>query len=86
MLKAAEVVLTREFTIPKNVISARGADNNANDTGVIYDGNVVGVNQKYSSYNSNKVEFENTDIYGNKVSTDPNWYITRANEVYKKYF
>jgi len=86
MLKAAEAVLTREFTIPKNVISARGSDNNANDTGVIYDSSSVGGDQKFSTLYSNKTAFENTDIYGNKVSTDPDWYINRANELYKEYF
>lgn len=86
MLKAAEAVLTREFTIPKNVISARGSDNNQHDTGVIYDASGVGGDQKFSTYNSNKMEFEDTDVYGNKVSTDPNWYIKKADELYKKYF
>lgn len=87
MLKAAEAVLTREFTIPKNIVSARGKDNNANDPGVFYDASVVGADQKFSIYNSNNEKyFEDTDVYGNKVSTDPSWYIKRANELYKKYF
>ena len=87
MLKAAEAVLTREFTIPKNVISARGKDNDAHDKGVIYDASAVGADQKFSIYNSNNEKyFEDTDIYGNKVSTNPEWYIKRADELYKKYF
>lgn len=77
MTKAAELVLSKEFTIPKNVISANALSGEAGNFYISKSG------QKFGTTGS---PLESTDVYGNTVSTDRDWYVKRMDELYKKYF
>ena len=76
---AVQAVLNKEFTIPKNVVFARSEKGSIkNSYNIIY-------TSKSGQWFATKGNFSNVDIYGNKVSTNKQYYIKKANELYKKY-
>ncbi len=84
----AKLLLDKKFTIPKNIIYQAADYILKNDSAIVWGNLSTGapaLPNVYFGYPSYQKTVDTTDIYGNTVNTEFNYYVNYANELYNKY-